>query len=353
MPVADIHPVFGLTMGDPCGIGPEVTVKALADPHIRRLGGFRVFGEAEVLRHAAERAGIEPKWWIEPGDRPSGVRPIRGQILIVDHPQFTQGLEAELARKSPQPSHVGGESSLAFLNAAVEAALSDPTDPHHVDAIITAPISKSSWRMAGLKRFPGHTELLAERTKAKHHAMMFVAPQLRVVLATIHVPLMDVRNLLTIGRVFEPIVLGHEACRDLLGIERPRLAVCGLNPHASEGGMFGDEEKRLIEPAIRQAVEQGINVTGPFPADTIFNAAVDGRYDLVVAMYHDQGLIPVKLLARDEAVNVTIGLPIIRTSPDHGTAFDIAGRNVAQPGSMVAAIDLAAEMAQRKAAARH
>lgn len=351
MAAQDIHLVFGLTMGDPGGIGPEIIVKALADPQLRRLGGFRIFGEAEVLRQAAEKAGIEPTWWIEPADRQSGVRPIRGQILIVDHPQFTQGLAAELARKSPKPSHVGGESSLAFLNAAVEAALTDPSDPRHIDAIVTAPISKSSWNMAGLKRFPGHTELLAERTKARHHAMMFVAPQLRVVLATIHVPLMDVRNLLTIGRVFEPIVLGHEACRDLLGIERPRLAVCGLNPHASEGGLFGDEEKRLIEPAIRQAVEQGINATGPFPADTIFNAAVEGRYDLVVAMYHDQGLIPVKLLARDEAVNVTIGLPIIRTSPDHGTAFDIAGRNVAQPGSMMAAIDLAHRMAQRKAAA--
>ncbi len=348
MPEPRDHLVIGITMGDPCGIGPEIVVKAIANPRIRNSVGFRIFGDAQTLAKAAEAARIEPSWWIETDQQRSGVRPVRGQAVVVDHPQFAPGIRDELARRSPGPSRIGGESSLAFLNAAVDASRLEVGDPHRVDAIATAPISKSSWHMAGLKRFPGHTEFLADRTKARHHAMMFVAPQLRVVLATIHVPLMEVRNLLTIGRVFEPIVLGHEACRELLGIERPRIAVCGLNPHASESGLFGDEEKRLIEPAIRQAVEHGINATGPYPADTIFNAAVDGKFDLVVAMYHDQGLIPVKLLARDEAVNVTIGLPIIRTSPDHGTAFDIAGRGVARPGSMVAAIELAISMARRR-----
>ena len=174
--------------------------------------------------------------------------------------------------------------------------------------------------------------------------MMFVSPRLRVVVATAHVPLMEIRDVLTIGRVFDPIDLGHEACREL-GIEDPVIAGTGLNPHAGEGGQLGDEETRLISPAIAVARHGGINVRGPFPADTIFIDAAAGNYDLVVAMYHDQGLIPVKLLGWNEAVNWTLGLPIIRTSPDHGTACDIAGTNNASDGSMRAAIELAAELA--------
>ncbi len=175
--------------------------------------------------------------------------------------------------------------------------------------------------------------------------MMFQGPKLNVALATVHLPLMDIRNVLTIGRVFDPIDLGHLAMQQL-GCENPRIAVCGLNPHASEDGHFGDEERRIISPAIQMAQDQGIDAHGPFPADTIFHHALNGKYDLVVAMYHDQGLIPVKLLAFDESVNLTLGLPIIRTSPDHGTAFDIVGKNKANPGSMKAAIRLAAQLAQ-------
>ena len=221
-----------------------------------------------------------------------------------------------------------------------------PGSAGRLDAIVTAPICKESWKLAGC-RFPGHTELLAHRTKVRHVAMMFVAPQLRVVLATIHLPLMDVRNIFTIGCVFTPIDLGHQACRQL-GIARPRIVVCGLNPHASENGQFGDEERRIISPAIDMARNHGIDVHGPFPADTIFNDAVRGKYDLVVAMYHDQGLIPVKLLAFDEAVNMTLGLPVIRTSVDHGTAVDIVGKNKANPSSMKAAIRLAVQLADRR-----
>lgn len=344
------QPVVGLTMGDPCGIGPEIIVKALADPRLRCAAAYRIFGESHCLARAAEAARLDADWWIETPGRSSGVRPVPGQVVITDHPHFADAIAAECARPEVGPSRIGGESSLAFLNAAVDAATCDQAESHHVDAIVTAPIAKSSWHLAGLRRFPGHTEFLADRTKTRHFAMMFVAPQLRVVLATIHIPLSQVAETLTIGRVFEPILLGHDACRELLGRDHPRIAVCGLNPHASEGGLFGDEEKRLIEPAIRQAVERGIDASGPFPADAIFNAAVQGRFDLVVAMYHDQGLIPVKLLARDEAVNVTIGLPIIRTSPDHGTAYDIAGKAAANPGSMIAAIRLAIDMAARRSA---
>jgi 4-hydroxythreonine-4-phosphate dehydrogenase len=177
--------------------------------------------------------------------------------------------------------------------------------------------------------------------------MMFVSPRLRVTLATTHIPLNDIRNALTIGRVFDPIDLGNQACREL-GIERPRIAVTGLNPHAGEQGQFGDEEARLIEPAIRVARDAGIDAHGPFAADTVFIRAAAGDYDLVVAMYHDQGLIPVKLLGWDKAVNWTLGLPIIRTSPDHGTAFDIAGKNVASEGSMKAATELSTTLAIRR-----
>jgi len=174
--------------------------------------------------------------------------------------------------------------------------------------------------------------------------MMFNSPKLNVALATIHIPLNDIQSTMTIGKIYDPIDLGYQACL-AMGIEQPRIAVCGLNPHAGEHGLFGDEEQRLIEPAIQAAREHGIDARGPFPGDTVFLDAIKGRYDLVVAMYHDQGLIPIKLLAFDEAVNVTLGLPIIRTSPDHGTAFDIVGQNRANPDSLKAAIRLAAKMA--------
>jgi 4-phospho-D-threonate 3-dehydrogenase / 4-phospho-D-erythronate 3-dehydrogenase len=229
-----------------------------------------------------------------------------------------------------------------FCLDAIEAA-----NKKIVDAVVTAPIAKESWKLAGY-RYPGHTELFAERTGARRHAMMFAGGPLKVALATVHVPLNSLWGRITIGAVFQPIDLLHQAMVELFDIPKPRIAVCGLNPHASEHGQFGDEEERIIEPAIFMAREQGIDATGPYPPDTIFLAARDGKFDAVVAMYHDQGLIPVKLLAFDQAVNLTIGLPIIRTSPDHGTAFDIVGRNRANPGSMRAAIELAIDLAVKK-----
>jgi 4-hydroxythreonine-4-phosphate dehydrogenase len=243
----------------------------------------------------------------------------------------------------------GGELSFRFVEDAIAQALTPREHPLHADAIVTAPINKAAWAKAGHKRFHGHTELLAERCKSERFGMMFHANAgenahaLNVILASAHVPLMDVRNVLTIGKVVETIDLGHQACK-ALGIRHPRVAVCGLNPHAGEGGILGDEEERIIAPAIRISKENGIDATGPHPGDTVFIPAMHGRYDLVVAMYHDQGLIPLKLLARDRAVNMTVGLPIIRTSPDHGTAFDIAGSNTADPGSMRSAIDLALKL---------
>ncbi len=324
-------------MGDPAGIGPEVVVKALADPAVRGLARFMIFGMNEPLTYAADHAEIDAFWWRVQHDNPRVNFDLVHDVVCLDYDEYD--LPAQAARK---PSREGGKASLTFLDDAIAAA-GKPVEQGGIDALVTAPICKESWQLAGC-RFPGHTELLQHRTRSKRVAMMFVAPQLNVVLATVHLPLMDVRNVLTIGAVFDPIDLGHETCLKL-GVPKPRIAVCGLNPHASENGQFGDEEARLITPAIEAARAQGIDAHGPFPADTVFNHAVAGKYDLVVAMYHDQGLIPVKLLAFDEAVNVTLGLPIIRTSVDHGTAFDLVGKNKANPGSMKAAIRLAVDLA--------
>lgn len=332
-----LRPVIGITMGDPAGIGPEVIVKALADPAIRRLGRFVIFGMNELISYAADLAEIEPYWWRLPHDSPRADFDLVHEVVVLDYDEYSM-----LGQSVHRPTKQGGQASLRFLDDAIASAIKPHGQPGYLDAIVTGPICKESWRLARC-RFPGHTELLAHRTKAKRVVMMFATPRLHVALATVHLPLMEIRNKMTIGCVFNPIDLGHKACITM-GIEKPRIAVCGLNPHASENGLFGDEEQRVITPAIQMAQHAGIDAQGPFPGDTIFNAAVAGQYDLVVAMYHDQGLIPVKLLAFDEAVNLTLGLPIIRTSVDHGTAFNIVGRNQANPGSMKAAIRLAARL---------
>jgi len=372
-------PVIGVTMGDPRGIGPEVLVKALADPAVRRMGRFVIYGQNQVLVDAAERAGIEPYWMrvaaaseraargviVDPvvydydaddvnrassqaGAAPAGQGPSAPPVPAkVPAPPTaaarSPGSSTPRDPAAPGSSARGGLLSKTFVEDAIADALRPAGERRRIEALVTGPISKESWAMAGF-RWPGHTELLAARSKAKRHVMLFWSPKLCVALATAHVSLADIRDLLTIGRVFEPIDLGNEFCQRL-GIRAPRIAVCGVNPHAGEHGLFGDDESRVVSPAIEMAQRSGINAQGPFPADSIFIAASRGEWDLVVAMYHDQGLIPLKLLARDQAVNVTVGLPFVRTSPDHGTAFDIAGQNRADPGSMKAAIALAAQLA--------
>jgi 4-phospho-D-threonate 3-dehydrogenase / 4-phospho-D-erythronate 3-dehydrogenase len=330
------RPTIGITMGDPAGIGPEVIVKALARAELRSLAHYVIFGLNELITYAADKAEINP-FWIR--DHHENVRRYGFDCVVLDYD--------ELALPSPTeggPSKAGGLASMAFCTDAIAAAKAKK-----IDAIVTAPISKESWALAGFS-FPGHTELLAKNFRCKRVAMMFVAPQIKVVLATIHEQLFEIRHGFTIGRVFTPIDLADQALKQWFGVEKPKIGVCGLNPHAGEAGRFGDEEKRIIRPAILMASEAGIDVDGPFPADTLFIAANRRKYDCIVAMYHDQGLIPVKMLAFNEAVNVTLGLPIIRTSPDHGTAFDIAHRNRADEGSMAAAIKLAVELVGRKQA---
>jgi len=331
------RPTIGITMGDPAGIGPEVVVKALSDPKIRSLGRFVIYGMNELVSYAADLAEIDPFWWRLQHDSARAAYDLVHDVIVLDYDEYSL-----LGQVVAQPTKQGGEASLRFLDDAITAALKPAGSPGHVDAIVTAPICKQSWRLAGCP-CPDHTEYLARRTRAKRVVMMFNSPKLNVVLATVHLPLMQVRDKFTIGRVFDPIDLGHQAMLQL-GVRNPRIAVCGLNPHASENGQFGDEERRVIRPAIEMARNVGIDAEGPFPADTVFLKAVAGTFDLVVAMYHDQGLIPVKLLAFNDAVNVTLGLPLIRTSVDHGTAFDIVGRNQANPASMKAALRLAAHM---------
>lgn len=334
-------PIIGITMGEPAGIGPEVIVKALADPEIAKLARYVIYGMNEQISYAADIAEINPFWWRVQHDSTRLEHDLVHDIVVLDYDEYSV-----LSQPHPKPSRQGGQASLNFLDDAVAAAMKPVGEPGRIDAIVTGPICKESWVMTGCK-FPGHTEFLQHRTKSKRVAMMFVAPKLNVILATVHIPLMDVKNFLTIGAVYDPIDMGNQACLKL-GIAKPKIAVCGLNPHASENGQFGDEEARIITPAIQVAQANGIDVKGPFPGDTIFIDAVHGKYDLVVAMYHDQGLIPVKLLGWEDAVNVTLGLPIIRTSVDHGTAFNIVGKNQAHPGSMKAAIRLAVKMAANR-----
>lgn len=324
-------PLVAITMGDPAGIGPEVLVKALADPEIRSLGRFIIYGMEESLDAAAGRAGVDPVWYRCPHDE---VGEVKTGVVLADYDEYTL-----FGAKLRRPTAEAGHASIRFVQDACQAAASG-----QVDAIVTGPIHKGSWKMAGCKE-PGHTEMLAHFFKAKRVNMMFVSETIRVALASAHVGLFELRNRFTIGLVFQPLDLLDDALRRFWGVEQPRIAVAGLNPHAGEGGQFGDEEIRIIEPAILMAREAGIDAEGPFAADTLFHRAANGRYDGVVAMYHDQALIPVKLLAFHSSVNVTLGLPVIRTSVDHGTAFDISGDNKANPGSMKAAIALACTMA--------
>lgn len=340
-------PILGLTMGDPAGIGPEVTAKALADPAVRGAARALVIGDARVMREAARRAGV--------------ALPVRALAAVADAawaPGLIEVLDlanVDLAGFAfGRASAMGGRAAYQYIRRAVALC-----QAREIDGIVTGPISKEALAAAGLPH-TGHTEILAELTGARAYAMLLLGRDLRVIHVTTHVALRRVPELVTRERVLRTIRLGQEAMRRL-GIDRPRLAVCGLNPHAGEGGLFGDEEQTAIAPAIADARAEGIEATGPWPADTVMSRARGGEFDCVVAMYHDQGHMPVKLLGfrYDEAqkawtgmsgVNVTVGLPVLRVSVDHGTAFDRAGRGTANPESMVEAILVAARMASRPAA---
>jgi 4-hydroxythreonine-4-phosphate dehydrogenase len=311
---------IAISLGDPAGIGPEIVARALAARPERRV---LVFGDPVVLAAAAERARV-------PRVPPDSLR----VVTALAPTDVVPG----------RPNDASARAQLAYLEAATDAVLRG-----ECAALVTAPISKEWISRAGFS-FPGHTEYLAARAGVAEFAMMLAGPKLRVVVATTHIALADVATTLTPAGIASTIALTAETLARRFRIARPRVAVAGLNPHAGEAGKFGDEERRLIEPALDLArsrlAEAGVeaHVTGPHVPDVVFRQAVGGAFDAVIAMYHDQGLIPLKLLHFDEAVNVTLGLPFARTSPDHGTAFDIAGKGVARPDSFLAALDLAATL---------
>lgn len=319
---------IAITMGDPAGVGPEIIVKALYCAEIRNLCSPVVVGDRVVIEEALSLLKLPVKLRLikSPEEAVSDM----GSIELIDIgviKKFEKG----------KPTAENGRSCVSYVKKAVALALNK-----EVDAIVTAPVSKEALKMAGV-RWPGHTEMLAELTGAEDYAMMLTGGTLRVILVTIHTPLKSVPDMIKKERVLKTIRLAKKAC-DMLGIKNPRIAAAGLNPHAGESGIFGDEEIKEIIPAIEGAKKQGISVTGPHPPDTIFHKAYKGEVDIIVCMYHDQGLIPLKMIAFEEGVNVTIGLPIIRTSPDHGTAYDIAWKGIANPSSMLEAIKMAARL---------
>jgi 4-hydroxythreonine-4-phosphate dehydrogenase len=328
------RPLLAITMGDPAGIGPEVILKALAHDDLSARCRPLVIGDRRILERAAAWLGQEPAFDVV-GD-PAAGRYTAGSLTLLD-----------LANASPEACPVGVESAAAGA-AAVDYVFRacDLAMAGEVDAVVTAPLNKAAMHLAGYD-YAGHTELLTERTGAPRVSMLLIGPNLRIVHVSTHVALAEAIARVTPRRVEEVIQLAHDACR-ALGIARPRIAVAGLNPHASEGGLFGEEEARRIVPAIAAARARGLDVSDPQPPDTVFLRATKGAYDIVVAQYHDQGHIPMKLLAFDSGVNVSFGLPIIRTSVDHGTAFDIAGQGIASETSLIAACDVAIQMARAR-----
>ncbi|HCP78579.1 MAG: 4-hydroxythreonine-4-phosphate dehydrogenase PdxA [Pusillimonas sp.] len=322
------HKPIGITLGDAAGIGPEIIVKLFSQP---LPAPAVVYGDVGVLKRTIEQLALSDAPAVTELDDITSFAPNRNLQVI--------------SRIAPLPGSIqAGEISAEAGRGAYEYLCHaiDDANAGHLRAIVTAPLHKEAMQLGGAD-FPGHTEILAQRTRTRHFAMMLANHELRVILVTIHIPLTQVSASITIDRELQTIRLAHQACRQA-GIAQPRIAVAGINPHAGENGRFGQEENEIITPAIQQAQREGMNVTGPFPGDTIFMRARRGEFDIVVAQYHDQGLIPVKYLGVDEGVNVTVGLPFIRTSVDHGTAFDIAGKGLADPGSLRAAFDLAITM---------
>jgi 4-hydroxythreonine-4-phosphate dehydrogenase len=342
-----MKPVIAVTLGDPAGVGPEIIAKTLADPETYRICQPLVVGESHAMRMGIEVAG--QSLMINPIDEPGEAGFSHGAIDLIDLKNLDPS-KIEMGK----PAAMTGAASVEYVIHAADLALSGK-----VDAMVTAPLNKEAMHLGGYS-YPGHTELLAEKSGTGEYAMMLATRNLRVVHATTHIPFRKVAGHLTAERILDTIHIARDACLSL-GIEKPRIAVAGLNPHAGDGGIFGDEEERIIRPAVTKAVGEGLDVDGPVPADTVFPKAAGGQYDIVVALYHDQGHIPVKLLGMryDESigdwlsvsgVNITLGLSFIRTSVDHGTAYGKAGRRegTANPESLKEAIRMAVQMAEAR-----
>lgn len=323
-------------MGDPAGIGPEVIVKAASVPDVFEEAQIVVYGDVDVLARAVRESSLNLQVLkiSSAAAIPSNTRPER-QIWVVP--------VSDLQNSGVgwgQPVEASDRAQAKYIYEAVSAI-----ERKEADALVTGPIHKVALRRAGVD-FPGHTEMLAQLTKSGPPVMMLAGPTLKVVPLTTHVPLVDVPGLITKELLLSTIATTHQAFIRSFGLARPRIAIAGLNPHAGEDGLFGDEEQKVVVPAVKEAKAQGLGAVGPLPADSVFHRAMDGEFDVVIGMYHDQALIPVKLLDFDEAVNVTLGLSIIRTSVDHGTAYDIAGQGIASARSMIAALRMASRMAR-------
>jgi 4-hydroxythreonine-4-phosphate dehydrogenase len=305
-------------MGDPAGIGPEIIAKLTTDPG-RPSAPLLVIGDEGVMARALAAVGADP----------GAVKVMAaGDPLPADLPMGRIDAQA-------------GAAAFAYIQRAIDLALAG-----EARALVTAPISKEALRLAGIT-YPGHTEILADRCGVTDFAMMLANDELRVLLVSIHLSLSDAIAAVTPVAELRAIRLADQACR-AFGVTAPRVAVAGLNPHAGENGLFGREEAEIIAPAIAAARQEGIDTTGPWPGDTVFMRARRGDFDIVVAQYHDQGLIPVKYLGVDKGVNITVGLPFVRTSVDHGTAFDIAGKGLADPASLIEAVRMALAMSGRE-----
>lgn len=320
---------IAITMGDPCGIGPEIIAKLYAD--VAPLPPTLVLGDAGFIKRAIRFLALPLKMSLI--DSPEEFQVTPDTINVISLSRLPEDLPLG------QLDARAGKAAFDYIRAGIDLALQK-----RIRAIVTAPINKEALRLADI-HYPGHTEILADFSGTKDFAMMLMNNDLRVILVTIHVSLREAIEQLTIESELRTIRLAHGAMTQL-GIPQPRVAVAGLNPHAGEHGLFGTEDDAIIRPAIQQAQAEGIEASGPWPGDTIFMHARQGRFDIVVAQYHDQGLIPVKYLGVDEGVNITVGLPFVRTSVDHGTAFDIVGTGKASHASLRVAVEQAALLAQ-------
>ena len=345
-------PVLGLTMGDPAGIGPEICLRALAEPSVRQRCVPVLFGDLEVLRRVAAavdenaaRNGREGEYSLR------SLGPLREAVSLAEFAEATASLEplivdcATIDAASIKPGTISaacGRAGYIYIEQAIRAALAGT-----IQGVVTAPIHKEALNLAGVK-FPGHTEIFTALTSAKRSCMMLYSDQLTVSMVTTHIGYHEVPGKLSVERILNVIELTAETMRWMLRRE-PRLGICGLNPHAGEHGLFGDHEEEIfVAPAVQLARERGIQIEGPLVPDAVFTTGQRKNFDAIVTLYHDQGHIPFKMLAFDTGVNTTLGLPIIRTSVDHGTAFDIAWQGKADPASLYSAIHIAAQLAARR-----
>ena len=322
-------PIIALTQGDPAGIGPEVIVKAFQDEALFADTRILVIGDLQILKNKAKQISPEIKVHSVASAKEGLYQP--GTIDIIDLNNVSENLPIG------QASAVGGKASYEAIHKAVTLALND-----EVDAITTCPINKKSLHLAG-HLFPGHTELLGQLTNSKDPSLMMESNSMRVVLVTTHLPLNQVKSQISKEKVLQSIRTTHDWLKKYV-TEVPRIAVVGLNPHCGDEGIFGEEEKEFILPALKTAEKEGIQVSGPYPADALFARSVSEKYDAVICMYHDQGMIPVKM--NGMGVNITLGLPILRTSVDHGTAYDIVGQNKASPENLKLALKTAGKLSQ-------